>query len=49
MPITEFDGEPVGGGQVGPVTRSIWEAYWEAHYDPKLSFAIDYAAEKAAA
>jgi branched-subunit amino acid aminotransferase/4-amino-4-deoxychorismate lyase len=49
MPITLLDGEPVGGGQVGPITRSIWEGYWEAHYDPKLSFAIDYAAEKAAA
>jgi branched-subunit amino acid aminotransferase/4-amino-4-deoxychorismate lyase len=42
MPITELDGEPVGGGQVGPVTRDIWEAYWAAHYDPRLSFAIEY-------
>lgn len=44
MPITELDGAPVGGGQVGPVARELWEAYWQAHYDPKLSFAIDYAA-----
>ncbi len=43
MPITQLDGQPVGGGQVGPVTRDIWEAYWAAHYDPKYSFAIDYA------
>lgn len=42
MPITRLDGDPVGGGQVGPVTRTIWEAYWAAHYDPKYSFAIDY-------
>lgn len=42
MPITQLDGDPVGGGQVGPVTRRIWEAYWAAHYDPKYSFAIDY-------
>ena len=42
MPITELDGVPVGGGQVGPVAREIWEAYWHAHYDPNLSFAIDY-------
>jgi len=42
MPITELDGAPVGGGQVGPVARGLWEAYWEAHYDPKLSFAIEY-------
>ncbi|HEV2365629.1 MAG TPA: aminotransferase class IV [Caulobacteraceae bacterium] len=43
MPITTLDGQAVGGGQVGPVTRDLWEGYWAAHYDPKLSFAIDYA------
>lgn len=42
MPITTLDGQPVGGGQVGPITREIWEAYWAAHYDPKYSFAIEY-------
>lgn len=42
MPITELDGKAVGGGQVGPVTREMWEDYWAAHYDPKLSFAIEY-------
>jgi len=49
MPITQLDGQPVGGGQVGPVTRDIWEAYWAAHYDPKYSFAIDYSAATAPA
>ena len=44
MPITTLDGEPVGGGQVGPVTRRIWERYWELHSDPVLSFAVDYEA-----
>ncbi len=42
MPITVLDGEPVGGGQVGPVTRRVWERYWALHYDPALSFAVDY-------
>lgn len=42
MPITTLDGHSVGGGQVGPVTRRIWERYWELHADPSLSFAIDY-------
>ncbi len=42
MPLTQLDGETVGGGQVGPVTRQIWEDYWAAHYDPKLSFEVDY-------
>ncbi|GLK86127.1 branched-chain amino acid transferase [Ancylobacter defluvii] len=41
MPVTTLDGQPVGGGQVGPITRQIWEAYWDLHHDPKLSFAID--------
>ena len=43
MPITQLDGDPVGGGHVGPVTRDLWEAYWAAHYDPRYSFAVDYA------
>ena len=43
MPITELDGEPVGGGQVGPVTRKVWEAYWDAHYSDTYSFAVEYA------
>jgi branched-subunit amino acid aminotransferase/4-amino-4-deoxychorismate lyase len=42
MPVTELDGQPVGGGQVGPMTREIWERYWSLHYDPQYSFAIDY-------
>jgi branched-subunit amino acid aminotransferase/4-amino-4-deoxychorismate lyase len=42
MPITTLDGAPVGGGQVGPRTRAIWEAYWALHYDDAYSFAVDY-------
>ena len=42
MPITTLDGRPVGGGQVGPVTRAIWDDYWRLHYDPAYSFAIEY-------
>jgi len=42
MPITTLDDKPVGGGQVGPVTRRIWERYWDLHSDPGLSFAVDY-------
>lgn len=43
MPITTLDDNPVGGGQVGPVTRRIWERYWDLHADPRLSFAVQYA------
>lgn len=42
MPVTALDGEKVGGGQVGPVTRAIWDEYWKLHDDPRYSFAIDY-------
>ena len=42
MPITTLDHQPVGNGQVGPITKAIWQGYWQAHADPALSFAIDY-------
>lgn len=42
MPITELDGQPVGNGAVGPITKALWKGYWDAHYDPKLSFGINY-------
>lgn len=42
MPVTTLDGQPVGGGQVGPVTRAIWDEYWKLHYTADLSFAVDY-------
>lgn len=42
MPLTQLDGKPVADGQIGPITRQIWEDYWAAHYDPKHSFAVDY-------
>jgi branched-subunit amino acid aminotransferase/4-amino-4-deoxychorismate lyase len=42
MPITTLDGAPVGGGQVGPVTRAIWDRYWDLHADPRLTLAVDY-------
>ena len=42
MPITTLDGEPVGGGQVGPVTSAIWDRYWALHADPVLTLAVNY-------
>lgn len=49
MPLTTLDGRPVGDGKVGPITTAIWEGYWAAHYDPRLSFAIDYAGRRLSA
>lgn len=42
MPITRLDGQPVGSGDVGPISKALWKAYWDAHRDPELSFAIPY-------
>lgn len=42
MPITSLDGESVNGGQVGPVTKKIWDTYWAMHYDSAYSFEVSY-------
>lgn len=42
MPITTLDGQPVNGGEVGPITKKIWDDYWAMHYDPAVSFEIQY-------
>ncbi len=43
MPITSLDGEPVGDGRVGPLTRRLRERYWAAHEDPRHTTPVDYA------
>ncbi|KAL6410766.1 hypothetical protein AUP68_07198 [Ilyonectria robusta] len=40
MPITKLDGE--SKGEVGPITKLIWDGYWAMHYDPKYTTAISY-------
>lgn len=42
MPLTTLDGQPVGDGNVGPVTQAIWEEYWKLHYDNHYSFEVIY-------
>lgn len=42
MPIAYLDGKPVSNGQIGPITKTIWDGYWALHYDPSYSFEIDY-------
>lgn len=42
MPITTLDDRPVGAGDVGPITKSIWDEYWAMHYDPAYSFEVKY-------
>jgi branched-chain amino acid aminotransferase len=42
MPITSLDGEPVGDGKVGPVTRKLRDLYWAAHRDPRYITPVHY-------
>ncbi|KAF2652931.1 D-aminoacid aminotransferase-like PLP-dependent enzyme [Lophiostoma macrostomum CBS 122681] len=42
MPITTLDGQPVGDGKIGPVTKKIWDGYWGMHEDPQYAIAVSY-------
>ena len=42
MPIVSLDGEAVGDGTAGPVTRRLRELYWKAHEDPRYITRVDY-------
>ncbi|RBA19235.1 hypothetical protein FPRO05_10164 [Fusarium proliferatum] len=40
MPITKLDGE--SKGEVGPITKLIWDGYWAMHYDSRYTTKISY-------
>jgi branched-chain amino acid aminotransferase len=42
IPVTMVDGEAVGNGKPGPLTRQLREAYWELHDDPRFSLPVRY-------
>jgi branched-chain amino acid aminotransferase len=42
IPVTTVDGEAVGNGEPGPLTRQLREAYWELHDDPRFSLPVRY-------
>ncbi len=42
IPITTLDGETVGRGDPGPVTRRLRAAYWDLHEDPRFSLPVAY-------
>ena len=42
IPVTTLDGEPVGRGEPGSVTRRLRGAYWKLHEDPRFSLPVAY-------
>jgi branched-chain amino acid aminotransferase len=42
IPVTTLDGETVGRGEPGPVTRRLRAAYWDLHEDPGFSLPVAY-------
>lgn len=34
IPVTRINGEPVGSGEPGPMTKRLTKLYWEKHSDP---------------
>jgi branched-chain amino acid aminotransferase len=43
VPVTSVDGAPIGDGTMGPVTRSLRDAYWRLHDDPRFATPVAYA------
>jgi branched-chain amino acid aminotransferase len=42
IPVTTVDGEAVGNGGPGPVTRQLRDAYWDLHDEPRFSLPVHY-------
>ncbi len=42
MPVARLDGEPVGDGRPGPVTRAMHDLYWRRHEEGWLATPVDY-------
>ena len=42
IPVTMVDGETVGSGDPGPLTRRLRDAYWDLHDDPRYSLPVRY-------
>ncbi|NKE66511.1 branched-chain amino acid transferase [Ramlibacter sp. RBP-2] len=42
LPVTRVDGQAVGSGGVGPLTRQLAKTYWDWHADPRYSTPVRY-------
>jgi branched-chain amino acid aminotransferase len=47
MPVTRYEGRPVGDGQPGALTRRIEELYWRRHEDDAYCTLVPYADQAA--
>lgn len=45
MSITSLGGQPVRGGQVGLMKKTICDGYWSTPNDPTPTFEINYEGE----
>lgn len=43
MPVTHYEGRPVGNGRPGPLTSRITELYWRRHEDDAFCTPVPYA------
>jgi len=42
MPVTRIDGQLVGDGAIGPLSKRITAIYWQMHDDSRYRTAVDY-------
>ena len=42
MPVTTYEGRPVGGGKPGTITTRIHDLYWRMHEDDAHNTPIAY-------
>lgn len=42
MPVTKIDGQLVGDGAIGPLSKRITAIYWQMHDDSRYRTAVDY-------
>ena len=42
LPVTRVDGQALGQGEPGALTRRILQMYWDWHYEPRYSRPVRY-------
>jgi branched-chain amino acid aminotransferase len=42
LPVRTLDGQQVGDGRPGPITRQLSKRYWQLHDDPRYTLEVSY-------